>query len=250
MPRPGRRRPAEDPLGGHVHVRDVALLVHGDDRVRSGGGDRAEVLLAQAQRLLGVLATDQRAHLGGHRGHERHQVLVLLALLEHEELDHRHDLFLRHDGHGDAAGQADRLREQSALEARVGPHVADPDRASALPCLAGQADPRDERQRLGHAPKRRQAGRRGVPGRAAHQRAAVGAQHPRLADRPAGALAHAPQHQLEGPLGRVRPGDRQRQVVGERELVLRPAPFGDVAADAVDQLQAGVRPSAELEPAK
>ena len=120
---------------------------------------------------------------------------------------------------------------------------------SALPRLARQADPRDERQRLGHAAKRGQAGRGGVPGRAAHQCAAVGAQHPCLADRPAGSLADAPQHHLEGTLGGVCPGDRQRQVVRERKLLLRPAAFGDVAADAVDQLEAGVRPRAELEPA-
>ena len=243
-------RPAEDPLGSRVHVRDVVLLVHGHDRVRSRGSDRAEVLLAQAQLLLGVLATDQGAHLGGHRGHERNQALVLLALLEHEELDHGHDLVLRHDGHGDAAGQPDRLREQAALEA------------------AGRSARRGSRPRraLSHALPGRP-----IPGtndsasvtRRNEDRPAVAACQAGLhtSVRPSGLSTHAwpiaqpvrshtpAQHHLERTLGGVRPGDRQRQVVRQRELVLRAAAVGDVAADAVDQLEAGVRPRAELEPA-
>ena len=196
---------AEDPRRGRVRVRDVALRVERQDRVGGGVGDRAEVLLARAQRLLGLLLLEQRAELGGDGGHERDQPLVLFALLPHEELHRprrprRARAPARRCPPRDPASCANRPRSKP----RVGLHVPHPDGPRELPRLSGHADAGHERQRLGDPPERTRARarRRATPGctRARGRRRCAPNAWP---ERPAGALADRAQHVRDRQLRRL-----------------------------------------------
>ena len=253
---PAGRRPPLRPAGRRSARRPRSRTRRCPARPPTRSHPRAEAATARKcfslrrSVLLRVLATDQRAHLGGHRGYERNQALVLLALLGTRRTrspprPRPPPSRARRRPPASPTACANRPRSNPGSE-RTSRIQTAPALSHALPGrpIPGTNDSASVTRRNEARPPVAR-----VPGRAAHQRATVGAQHPGLADRPAGALADAPQHRLERALGGVCPGDRQRQVVRERKLLLRAAAVGDVAADAVDQLEAGVRPRAELEPA-
>ena len=81
-----------------------------------------------AQLLLGPLALDHAAELGGYGGNEFPLPLVLLTRLQQEKLDHRHDLVVRQHGNADAGFDAHLAGRGHAREMRFASGVANPDR--------------------------------------------------------------------------------------------------------------------------
>ena len=83
-----RRRVPERPLRRLVDLDDVAAVVHRHDAVERGVEDRALARVALQHRLLRAAALDELADLGAEAAHRREQVVVQLAPLGDEELDH------------------------------------------------------------------------------------------------------------------------------------------------------------------
>ena len=80
---------AEHRRGARVPEEDVAVPVGEQDGLGRRLGDGTEARLGLAQRLLGLLAHDDRPELGGDRGDHLQQPRVLGVLVVGEELDHR-----------------------------------------------------------------------------------------------------------------------------------------------------------------
>ena len=221
------------------------------DRVRGRVGDRAEVLLAQAQRLLGLLAPDQRAR-PGRRPRTRARPGARPPRAPRTRRTRSPPRPRRSARTGTATPPArptacansPRSNPGSERTSRIQTGPA----PSPTPCPAGRCPGTNDSASV----TRRNDDR---PSVAACQAGLHTSVRPSALRTHAWPIAqpvrsHTPRSTVcEGTLGRVRAGDRQRQLVRERKLVLGPAALGDVAADAVDQLEAGVRPRAELEPA-
>ena len=83
-----RRGVPERPLRRLVDLDDVAAVVHRHDAVERGVEDRALARVALQDGLLRAAALDELADLGAEAAHRLEQVVVQLAPLGDEELDH------------------------------------------------------------------------------------------------------------------------------------------------------------------
>ena len=222
MIRSARSRPTmslaavpERPLGGLVDLDDPAAGVHRDDAVERGVEDRALARLALAQAVLRPPALHALPDAAAEARHRLEQGVVGVAALGGEELG----------GADHAGGAADREAERrpqagprgalAAREVRVGAHVDDPRRLTALPHPSRQ--PLAGRQP--HAPADQLERRRPLPRLDAAQRAAVAA--PTARRRP----SRATRRSRRGSAGRRSPRRRPRRGRARRHAPFAGAPW-------------------------